>query len=1093
LPNLTKDSFADLYAQTICYGLFSAKCNSSSHNFTRKNAAFELPKTNPFLRQMFHYVAGPDLDDRIAWVVDDLAEVLNSSDITPILSDFRKKLKHNDPVIHFYETFLAQYDSHLRKVRGVYYTPEPVVDYIVNSVNLLLKNAFHLPNGLSNNSKIRLDSKIEKNSKEIHKVLILDPAVGTGTFLQKVIDLIFKSFHSNMGMWNSYLTHHLLPRLFGFEILMAPYAIAHMKLGFKLAETGYKFNTNERLRIYLTNTLDDIDKTPTLPGFTQWVAQEASAASEIKKELPILIVLGNPPYSGISKNKSKWIIGLLKGRLPNGTKVQSYYDVEGDPLGEKKVWLQDDYVKFIRWGHWRIEKTGAGILAFITNHGYLDNPTFRGMREKLIKTFSNIYILDLHGNLNKKETAPDGSKDENVFDIQQGVAIGIFVKSPDQSGPAKIFHAERWGQREGKYDWLSTNDIDSTTWEPVKVKSPFFYFVNKENTRSALYELWPSLNEVMAKHVTGIVTARDDFVLDFEEESLKTRIKEFLDPKLSDSHIKSKFGLKENYAWRVSTSRKELRKDFKNVLDLGKKICRFYYRPFDIRKIFFHPSVVWRTRGKLMAQMNNDNLGFIVTKQTKDRWAVLATDTIIGHKSCAGYDINYLFPLYTYPDEQIVMDEIEVWRPGKNGRRPNLSKIFVDIICKNIRASFTSDGRGDGQETFGPEDIFYYIYALFNSELFKKDFDHFLKSSFPRIPIVNDKKLFFKLCSDGKKLTDLHLMKFHSGNAQITFPETGSDLIEHVKYQQNENRVYINKKQYFEGIPPNIWNTFIGGFKVCERWLKDRIGHSLSVGVEEYHKIVSCIIQSKEISERIDHLLEAIGKWEAFKVQTSSKDEVQAELKKPTPQSRFDKTLQARLAIASHIIKDLEFDRHLGRVKFAKIFYLIDAKLNLSLNTKYYREAAGPLDGRALYNSKFGIEQMGDSLNYFNTKKGAGQRVQYLPGKNIKESLEKGGQLLGKKGSEVNRIIELCGRLDTDQCEIVATLFACWNDLLIEEKKANDQDIIKEFLHNWHHKKLRFPKRRLLKALSWMKKHDLIPSGHGKHTSIKQGLGDDAF
>lgn len=433
LHDLSEGQFADMYAQTICYGLFTARCyHRPGERFSRRNAPHELPKTNPFLRKLFSHIAGVELDDRIAWVVDDLAELLDRVDIGVILRDFGKRTRREDPVVHFYETFLAAYDPTMREARGVYYTPEPVVSYIVRSVDFLLKEEFGLKKGLADESMVKIKDG-NGETQTVHKVQILDPATGTGTFLAGVIDNIHESFSRHRGAWPGYVADHLLPRMYGFELLMAPYAVAHMKVGLQLLETGYDFAKDRRLGIYLTNALDEPNVAEKQMPFTQWLADEAREAGRIKKETPVMVVLGNPPYSGISENMGEEARQM----------IDAYKRVDGQPLNERKHWLNDDYVKFIRFAQLRIERTGFGILAFITNHGYLDNPTFRGMRQSLMDTFDDIYMLDLHGNSKKKETTPDGGKDENVFDIQQGVAIGVFVKKGGgEKKAATVRHAE---------------------------------------------------------------------------------------------------------------------------------------------------------------------------------------------------------------------------------------------------------------------------------------------------------------------------------------------------------------------------------------------------------------------------------------------------------------------------------------------------------------------------------------------------------------------------------------------------------------------------------------------------------------------------
>jgi N-6 DNA Methylase len=546
IHDLTEDQFADMYAQTICYGLFAARCNKKgSDHFTREHAAYDLPKTNPFLRKMFNHIAGPELDDRIAWAVDDLAELLHHTRISDILADFGKRTRREDPVVHFYETFLAAYDPKMREARGVYYTSEPVVTYIVRSIDHILKADFKLSAGLADFSKIKIESPDGNGKIDVHKVLILDPATGTGTFLYGVINQVFESFKKNLGMWSGYVSEHLLPRLFGFELLMAPYAVAHMKLGLLLDQLGYDFKTEERLRVYLTNTLEEAHEVSKLPLFTQWLAEEANEASKIKQEAPVMVVLGNPPYSGHSANTGEWISGLLRGRDSHtGKTSEDYFKVDGHPLGEKNPkWLNNDYVKFIRFAQWRIGHTGYGILAFITDNSYLDNVTFRGMRQSLMRTFDDIYLLDLHGNSKKKERAPDGSKDENVFDIQQGVAIGIFVRrSGARKRDATVRHAHLWGVREiyeddahgdsvlsgGKYHWLWNHDASTTKWLELEPRSPFYLFMRQDLNLRPEYEVGWKLTDMMPISTVGIVTARDSLTIHWDQVSVWSTVTDFV-------------------------------------------------------------------------------------------------------------------------------------------------------------------------------------------------------------------------------------------------------------------------------------------------------------------------------------------------------------------------------------------------------------------------------------------------------------------------------------------------------------------------------------------------------------------------------------
>ena len=502
--------FADMFAQTLAYGLFSARVMDESKGFTLQEAQRLIPKSNPFLRKFFFEITGPDLEDEpFASYVNDLVQLLDHCDMVSILIDFEKRSGRDDPVVHFYETFLAAYDPRLRELRGVYYTPKPVVSFIVRSIDHLLKTRFNLPEGLADASKVSFPNpdKSSKNKKvETYKVLVLDPATGTATFPYTVIELIRQEFmqRRDAGMWSSYVHEALLPRLYAFELLMAPYAVAHFKLALQLAAIdlsqaeratwAYNFTAGERLNVFLTNTLEKPHELTGLPLFTQFLADETQQANQVKQDLPIMVVLGNPPYSVNSANNGEWISNLVRG---------SYYPHDEIKEANPKM-LLDDYVKFIRWAQWRIECTGSGILGFITNHGYLDNPTFREMRKSLMGAFDEIFLLNLHGNSLKKEISPDGSKDENVFDIQQGVSIGIFVKLPGKHSEAKVFHADLWGSRENKYAQLLEMNVKITDWKALTPQAPFYLFVPQDISTLQEYEQGKKLTEIFMVNSTGI-------------------------------------------------------------------------------------------------------------------------------------------------------------------------------------------------------------------------------------------------------------------------------------------------------------------------------------------------------------------------------------------------------------------------------------------------------------------------------------------------------------------------------------------------------------------------------------------------------------
>lgn len=833
IPDLTAEQFADMYAQTIAYGLFAARCrDSNQRDFTRLTAAMNLPPTNPFLRKLFQYIAGYDLDDRISWLVDDLVQMLAQAKMEEVLKDFGKGTAREDPVVHFYETFLKEYDPKIREMRGVYYTPEPVVSYIVRSIDYLLKTRFGKPLGLADD-----------------KTLVLDPAVGTGTFLYMTIREIYQTIVSRgqQGLWNQYVREKLLPRVFGFELLMAPYAVAHLKLGLLLQETGYRFEGSQRLGIYLTNTLEEaFKKSEQLAGFNEYIVEEANAAAEIKKEKPIMVVLGNPPYSGHSANKGEWARRL----------VAVYKTADGKPLSEKNPkWLQDDYVKFLAFGQWRINETGQGILAFITNHAYLDNPTFRGMRQCLMNSFTDIYILNLHGNVKKREVAPDGSKDENVFDIQQGVAIGIFVKEANRNSPARVHYTDLWGPRDGKYQALFDTDVGITVWQELRPTSPFYLFVPQKEALLGEYERGWRVNDIFPVNSVGIVTSRDEFVFDFNESVLKQRIAEFVAGTLNDDEARERFRLANKKGWSVTRVRQSIRRD----KDYQKAFTKCLYRPFDTRHLFYHKAVIERPRQKVMSHMlAGENCGLVCSRQQcrARLWSLVGVANCI-IESCYISDktreISYLFPLYLYHSEEEMEFEVGV-------RRPNLKPDFIKAFSEKLGLKFVEDGKGNLTDTYGPEDVFDYAYAVFHSPTYRTRYAEFLRIDFPRLPLTSDRELFKALAEKGAELVSLHLMESPALNCFITkYPVTGDNAVERVTYDANNQRVYINSTQYFEGVPPEVWNFHIGGYQVCEKWLKDRRGRKLSYDeLIHYQKIVVALKETIRLMGEIDTI---IARW----------------------------------------------------------------------------------------------------------------------------------------------------------------------------------------------------------------------------------------
>ncbi|MDR3283912.1 MAG: N-6 DNA methylase, partial [Treponema sp.] len=605
IHDLSIPAFADIYAQTLAYGMFAARFNDRSNNhFSRQIAANLIPQSNPFLRKFFQYIAGFDLDDRIRWIVDALADLFNYVAVEDILKEFGKV--NQDPYLHFYETFLGAYNPKLREERGVYYTPLPIVKFIVQAVDTILQNDFHIAKGLADSSK----------DGDFHKVYILEPAAGTGTFLVEVIENIYKRFANQKGMWRDYCKEHLLPRLNGFEILMAPYAMAHFKLDMKLKETG--INTAElkdRFRVYLTNSLETVaDNNPVLL-MEKWLSDEADEAARVKRDAPVMVVLGNPPYSGESANKN-CLADLLEDykKEPGGI----------ERLKEKNSkWLNDDYVKFIRYGQSLVVKNGSGILAYVNNHSFLDNPTFRGMRWNLLQTFDAIYILDLHGNVKKKESAPDGGKDENVFNIQQGVSINIFVKTgkKKQDGCAQVYHCDLYGSRKAKYTYLLENTLASVKWFELSPNAPQYFFVEKDFGSQAEYEEGFSVPELFPVNSVGIVTARDDFTIHNSEQAVKNIITEFL--KLDNKTARTRFSLGNDVRdWSIEGAKKDLARNLNGNTNLDfSKIVKINYRPFDARYTYYtghSKGFHCMPRNDVMRHfLNNNNIGLITIRRSR--------------------------------------------------------------------------------------------------------------------------------------------------------------------------------------------------------------------------------------------------------------------------------------------------------------------------------------------------------------------------------------------------------------------------------------------------------------------------------------------
>ena len=864
IHDITPKAFADVYAQTIAYGMFAARLHDPTlPTFSRQEAAELIPKTNPFLRKLFGYIAGPDIDDRIKWIVDSLVEIFLACNVEEILKGYGKTTKTEDPIIHFYETFLSEYDPKLRKARGVWYTPAPVVNFIVRAVDDILKTEFNLPQGLADTSKTKIKVNLQATDKryanniktveeEVHRVQILDPATGTGTFLAEVVKHIHKKFAGQHGIWSNYVQEHLLPRLNGFELLMASYAMAHLQLDLLLKETGYKttpnpskggeFGREQRLRVYLTNSLEESHPdTGTL--FANWLSSEANEANRIKRDAPVMCVIGNPPYSKDSDNKGDWIMKLME-------------DYKKEPGGKEKLkeknskWINADEIKFLRYGQYFIDKNGSGVLAFINPHSFLDNPTFRGMRWNLLKTYDKIYTIDLHGNSNKKETAPDGSLDQNVFDIMQGVSINIFIKTGKKKSNelGKVFHYELYGKREMKYDFLFSNSLKNIDFKELQNIAPNYFFVDKDFDEQKLYDDGFILNELFNSISTGYYTSCDDLVIANTNEELEKQIKQ------------SSFEI-----------------DFDASL-----IHKTTYRPFDNKAIYYDSKLITRSRNKFVCNfLGKENFILLTGKGTKSK-AInhFFISGLFSELKCAEYTTgSYMFPLYLYPEKTEQLSLGQATNGGELQRVPNLNMVIVDKIAKDLQCLFVADDNicvdlsSEYKDAIYPTDILDYIYAVLHSPSYREKYKEFLKIDFPRVPYPKDLSTFQKLINLGSQLRQLHLLESEEVENYITqYPVGGSNVVEKISFQNfppnsppleglgvvglgvfNTGNVYINNTQYFANVPQVAWEFYIGGYQPAQKWLKDRKGRVLGFeDILHYQKIIVALTETDRLMKEID-------------------------------------------------------------------------------------------------------------------------------------------------------------------------------------------------------------------------------------------------
>lgn len=822
-------SFADIYAQTVAYGLFTARVFSyvrdkkeeriKETDFNRQDAWKQLPETNPFLRKLFEDVSQQtpeELGDELIGAISDIFGILRAAKMDAILSDFKMKMNREDIVIRFYEDFLAAYKPQMRERRGVYYTPEPVVSYMVRSVDIQLKEKFNKPLGLAD-----------------PEVMILDPACGTGTFLLWICQLIHKRFQENPDLltqgledksWSGYVRERLLPRIFGFELLMAPYAIAHLKLGLFLEETGYKFDNGKRLEVYLTNALEqEAPDKPELP-FEKYIAEEGEAALEIKQNKPIMVIIGNPPYSS-SIFEGEWIMNLIKDYK------------EG--LNEQKSDLNREEWKFIRFAQYKIGFSGQGITAFIINNTFLDASTHRIMRKSILNSFQNTYVFDLHGSVDKREKTSEGQPDKNIFDIKQGVSIFLATKTDKKTIDSKLSYRkfyEMYAERDAKYQYLLNNDIKTTEWSLIyPEKTKHFFLCSKNFGFASEYDLYYDISEIFIVSASGVQTKRDNLVTDLCSRKLASRMSDILDPTNQESFVRCKYQINDSSGWSLSKARKSRFN--------AKKIKHYNIRPFDCRFVYYDGNVLGRDRYKDIRHILFENIGLVLMKQVSLQQEYYSqffvSQYLIADRALySNRGTPYIFPLYLYPEQQPTLEE-QV--------RPNLSPEFLKDITAKLGYTPT------------PEAILYYIYAILHSPTYRSRYDESLKFGFPRVPLTCSDKLFKKLSAYGEELVALHLMKSPKLNDPITrFVENNGNCTVDSKYPKyKNNKITINKKgDGFTGVPEEVWNFYVGGYQVCNKWLKDRRNGTLSQeDIKNYQRIVVALQETIKLMKKIDQAI----------------------------------------------------------------------------------------------------------------------------------------------------------------------------------------------------------------------------------------------
>lgn len=817
---LTLQEFADALAQMLAYGLFLARLNSGPEQVTLHNAREFVPGSFRLIRELVDFLTELEKDEYVGvrWVVEEVLSIVNALDLRAIGDDlsFRRRkaisrkvraadadehrLFERDPFIYFYEDYLKAYDKDTRKARGVYYTPPPVVNFIVRAVDDILKADFGIADGLADH----------------RRVTVLDFACGTGTFLLEIFQRIFDNIDGpDSGRADPIVREHILRNLYGFEYLIAPYTIAHLKLSQYLRDQGHPLHDDERLQVLLANTLERV--APQRNLFLPAVTAEVEAAQTVK-DRDILVITGNPPYSGHSKNKGAWITEAI-----NGYKFTVETDERGreirKPLGERNPkWLNDDYVKFIRFAQIKMDAAEGGIVGVITNHSWLDNPTFRGMRQSLMRSFEQIYVLDLHGNAKKKERAPDGSKDENVFDIEQGVAISLFVK---RSGLERgVWRGDLWGARLSKYIALSAVGLDTLDLSEVRSTKPNFYLTLSAGGQAEYERLW-GLSDVFVFKTMGVITKRDAITIAFDAESIWKHVTSFAANAIEET--RERFRLQPDNDWNAENARADLISSGPD----SRHIARISYAPFDKRYTYY----TGKTRGfmarpvlETMRHLVDGNVALSLTRKVDIHAAwnhTLVVDGLMTHHAVSMKEGNYVLPLRL-----------------SDAPQPSAPVAIGDISASPLVENFSPDFRAfiDAryEHHYTPEEILGYIYSVLHAPAYRERYAEFLRIDFPRVPFPESADNFDAFSALGWALVQAHLLRDLPRLGLGTYHGKGGHTVETVRYAPTEETVWINRDQCFKPVPQAVWDFHIGGYRVLHKYLKSREGRKLSLDEIEH-------------------------------------------------------------------------------------------------------------------------------------------------------------------------------------------------------------------------------------------------------------------